>query len=146
MKAAMGNSLLMSIMVTFLSVVLLLLIGSIVYTKAYRIKNRIVDEIEKIEKFDETVVSKLDPVFREIGYIANPYSDNASGCSGYTPAGGSLENNSSAYKYCVFKVEAKKGYYYKVVAFAYLDFPLVNAIHIPVYGETKIFYTFETYE
>lgn len=130
-----------------MSIVLFILISSIVYTKAYRIKNRIVDEIEKVETFNDEVDTTLNTVFREIGYKANSYMNNSK-CNNYLPAEGELLNTTSAYHYCVFKMNSAKdgGYYYKVVAFAYLDFPLISAIQIPVKGETKIFYQAETVE
>lgn len=143
MKAAIGNSLLLGIIVTFVSIVLLVLISSIAYTKAFRIKNRIIDEIEAVETFDQGVVDTLNVVFREIGYKTNAYMNNTRCDSvNIAPAGGELMNTTSAYHYCVFKMNSAKdgGYYYKVVSFAYLDFPLVSSIQIPVRGETKIFY------
>ena len=141
MKAAIGNSLLLGIILTFVTTVLLILISSIVYTKAFRIKNKIVDVIEKYETYDtEKTQPEIDLLLREIGYKANAFSNNAS-CSRYGDES-SLENSSSLYHYCVFRIETEKsnGYYYKVVTFAYLDIPLVNAVQVPVYGETKIFY------
>lgn len=145
MKAAIGNSLLLGIILTFVTTVLLILVSSIVYTKSFRIKNRIVDVIEKYEVYDvENVQPEIEQLLREIGYKANSYSDNSS-CNRYGDDA-SLVNPSSAYYYCVFKIETEKsrGYYYKVVTFAYLDLPLVNAIQVPVYGETKIFYPQES--
>lgn len=140
MKAAVGNSLVLSIIVTFLSIVLLILISSIVYTKAFRIKNRVVDEIEKSEKFDSGVEDALNTIFREIGYKTNAYQNNSK-CQNYQPDGSELINLTSPYHYCVFRIDTSKGgYYYKVVTFAYLDFPLISAIQLPVYGETRIFY------
>ena len=141
MKAAIGNTLVLNIIVTFMSVVLLIIISSIVYTKAYRVKNRIIDEIEKVETYDADVDASLTTVFREIGYKTNNYMDNTK-CERYGSSE-TLVNSTSAYHYCVFKMESntsKGGYYYKVVAFAYLDLPLVSAIQVPVKGETKIFY------
>ena len=141
MKAAIGNSLLLGIILTFITTVLLILISSIVYTKAFRIKNRIVDIIEKYEVYDiNNAQPEIEQLLRDIGYKANAYSNNAS-CSKYGDES-SLENVTSTYHYCVFKKSTEKsnGYYYKVVTFAYLDIPLVNAVQVPVYGETKIFY------
>lgn len=141
MKAAIGNTLVLNIIVTFMSIVLLIIISSIVYTKAYRVKNRIIDEIEKVETYDADVDASLTTVFRKIGYKTNNYMDNTK-CERYGSSE-TLVNPSSAYHYCVFKMESntsKGGYYYKVVAFAYLDLPLVSAIQVPVKGETKIFY------
>ena len=142
MKAAIGNSLLLGIITTFVSIVLLVLISSIAYTKAFRIKIRIIDEIESAETFDQGVVDTLNVVFREIGYKTNAYMNNSS-CDNLTPDDGELMNTTSAYHYCVFKMNSAKdgGYYYKVVAFAYLDFPLVSSFQLPVKGETKIFYS-----
>lgn len=141
MKAAIGDALLLGIIVTFFSIVLLVLISSIAYTKAFRIKNKVVDEIEKAEKFDDTVNTSLYKVFKDVGYKANAMMNNSS-CEKYKGSG-ELLNTTSAYHYCVIKLKSAKydGYYYKVVTFAYLDFPLISAIQIPVYGETKIFYS-----
>ena len=141
MKAAIGNSLLMGIIVTFVTIVLFILISSMVYTKAFRVKNRIVDVIEKYEVYNTEVVEpEITQLLREIGYKANAYSNNTR-CNNYG-GGAELENPSSPYHYCVFRLNSGKnnGYYYKVVAFAYLDFPLISSIQIPVSGETKIFY------
>ena len=147
MKAAIGNTLLLGIIVTFMSTVLLVVVSSIVYTKAYRIKNRIIDEIEKIETFDDSVTATLTTLFGEIGYKTNPNMNN-SVCDKYArkiadTRHPEVVNKTSAYSYCVIKVDAdssRGGYYYKVVSFAYLDLPLVSAIQVPVYGETRIFY------
>ena len=141
MKAAVGNGLLMSVIISFVVVVLLILISSIVYTKAFRIKNKIVDVIEKHEKYDlEKAKPEIEKMLNDIGYIANDYSSNSK-CNKYE-SGGTLENSSSLFHYCIIKFNTSKsgGYYYKVVTFAYLDIPLINSIQIPVYGETRIFY------
>lgn len=145
MKAAIGNTLLLSIMVTFMSIVLLVLISSIVYTKAFRVKNRIVDTLETYQNYDEyeeSITNEINTSLKEIGYKTNHYSNNTK-CNDYLPDNAELVNNSSLYHYCIFKVYSSSrpgGYYYKVAAFAYLDLPLVNALEIPVYGETRMFY------
>ena len=141
MKAAIGSSLVLSIIVTFISIVLLILISSIVYTKAFRIKNRLIDVIEKSEGYTTEAETEITQVLREIGYKVNPYQNNTN-CDRYGDST-TLENPTSPYHYCVFKIPSdpdKGGHYYKVVTFAYLDLPLVNLIQVPVYGETKIFY------
>lgn len=138
MKTAIGSSLLMGIIITFVTIVLFIIISSMVYTKAFRIKNRIVDIIETREQYNDDVEDEITIMLRQIGYKANPYSNNSQ-CDKY---GEDLENLYSPYHYCVFRMSSGKndGYYYKVVAFAYLDLPLVSTIQLPVSGETKIFY------
>lgn len=145
MKAAIGNSLVLGIIVTFLAIVLIILVSSITYTKAFRIKNRIVDEIEKVETYNYDVDNALNTLFKEIGYKTSPLMNNTK-CNDYKPDDAVLLNSTSAYHYCVFQINSsdKGGYYYKVVAFAYLDFPLISAIQFPVYGETKMFYPITT--
>ena len=139
MKAAIGNSLLVGIIVVFLSIVFTIIVASITYSKAFRIKNRIVDIIEKNEVFNSDVQDEINEVLRQIGYKTNAYMDN-SRCSNYGPEG-NLVNGTSPYHYCVFKFTSDRGgEYYKVVSFAYVEFPIISAFQLSVSGETKIFY------
>ena len=47
--------------------------------------------------------------------------------------------NSTGYRYCIYRVESSEGYYYKVTAYVQFYFPIIGEIFAPpVYGETKI--------
>lgn len=120
-----------------MSIVLLVLVSSIVYTKAYRIKNRIVDIIEINKGYNDTARDQIDTALRQIGYRANTNSIN--NCPLYN--GNSAINTSSLYHYCIYEnTSDKSGKYYTISAFAYFDLPLISSFEIPVYGETKIIY------
>lgn len=138
MKAATGNAMLMNIIIVFLVVVMALLVTSISYTKAFRVKNRIVDIIEyhNGDFSKETIKDEINQSLNSIGYRYNrgqqcPTLDDGTQAS-YVGAD---------YLYCIYTYESNRGKYYKVIAYMYFDFPVIgNYINIPVYGETRVFY------
>ena len=154
MREATGGATLFYIVIFIITIIILLLISSISYSKAYRVKNRIVDIIEKYECYEDcdgkviAVTNKDNPAVEEIndtlaaiGYKVNPLNSNWE-CP---TRDGELINNSSVgnnYRYCVYKVNSQRGYYYNVVSYMYLEVPLIGStIDLPVYGATKTIYT-----
>ena len=140
MKAATGNALLMNIIIVFLVVVLGVLVTSITYTKAFRVKNRIVEIIEHYDgDFDNHEIdirSGITASLNNVGYRLK----GTSACKILSDGNVAyIEGND--YYYCVYKYDTGRGYYYKVLTYMYLDLPVINQImNIPVYGETKVFY------
>ena len=142
MKAATGNAMLMNIIIVFLVIVMALLVTSISYTKAFRIKNRIVDIIEY-----------YDGNFNDVGTKANITNEinNSLSRGGYRLSGSKkckeIDNKkaielASNYQVCIYEYDdSTRGKYYKVIAYMYFDVPVVGGIlNIPVSGETKVFY------
>lgn len=142
MKAATGNAMLMNIIIVFLVIVMALLVTSISYTKAFRIKNRIVDIIEY-----------YDGNFNDVGTKANITNEinNSLSSVGYRLSGSKkckeIDNKkaielASNYQVCIYEYDdSMRGKYYKVIAYMYFDVPVVGGIlNIPVSGETKVFY------
>ena len=142
MKAATGNAMLMNIIIVFLVIVMALLVTSISYTKAFRIKNRIVDIIEY-----------YDGDFDDVGTKANITNEinNSLSSVGYRLSGSKkckeIDNKKaiqldSNYQVCIYEYDnSTRGKYYKVIAYMYFDVPVVGSIlNIPVSGETKVFY------
>lgn len=142
MKAATGNAMLMNIIIVFLVIVMALLVTSISYTKAFRIKNRIVDIIEY-----------YDGDFDDVGTKANITNEinNSLSSVGYRLSGSKkckeIDNKkaielASNYQVCIYEYDdSTRGKYYKVIAYMYFDVPVVGGIlNIPVSGETKVFY------
>lgn len=145
MKAATGNAMLMNIIIIFLVAVMALLVTSISYTKAFRVKNRIVDIIEHhngnfVGRYGEAIKNDIRENLKSIGYRYNngkqcPTMDGVSDSDTYTDRD---------YLYCIYTYRTDKGKYYKVIAYMYFDFPIIGEhINIPVYGETKVFYEYE---
>lgn len=139
MKAATGNAMLMNIIIVFLVAVMALLVTSISYTKAFRVKNRIVDIIEYHNGDFSTgnIQTDINESLSSIGYRYN----NGKQCPLLDEGNTSVSYAGADYLYCIYTYNSNRGKYYKVIAYMYFDFPVIgNYINIPVYGETKVFY------
>lgn len=140
MKAATGNATLMNIIIIFLVVVLGMLVASITYTKAFRVKNRIIDIIEQ---YDGDFANHKDEIK---GKITETLSRSGHGLKGNNVCkqlkdGTTVYEEGKDYYYCIYKYPTQRGYYYKVVSYMSVDvMGLGSPVNIPVYGETKVFY------
>lgn len=150
MKEAIGSASLFNIIITFVLVMILLFTGSIMYSKAFKVKNKIVEEIERHKTFDKYTVNDIEVWLEEIGYKQD--STGFNNCPDYSSDGFKKLPNAETkkyYRYCVYQKETcdndvndkdNCGVYYKVVAYMYLELPLVGDITpIPVVGETMTF-------
>lgn len=131
MRSAIGNALLTNLVIIFVSLVILLFVGILAYSKAYKVKNRIIYYIESKEAYDSSDLDELNNDLKSAGYQV--ISKSNSKCSGNN-------ENKTSYNYCVYKQELNDGkYYYKVVTYIHFEFPIIgSAINVPVSGETKI--------
>lgn len=133
MRDAVGGSLLLNLVVFFTSIVILFFVGIIAYSKAYKIKNRIIEVIEKHENYNDVVMLELDEDLKKAGYIISTKEKVNEKCG--------VDNlNNSEYFYCVYEYETLNGSKsYKVVTYTRFEFPLIGDIlTIPVKGETKV--------
>lgn len=129
MREAIGSSMLLYIVVIFVSLIMLFFVGTLAYSKAYKVKNRIVEVIEKYEDYSDKALTEIEADLKNIGY--------QSGVNNKKCSNGNL--NKSSYKYCIYKVSASNGYYYKVETFVHFDIPFIgDFIEFRVKGETKI--------
>lgn len=130
MREAVGNSLLLNLVIIFVSIVILFFVGILSYSKAYRVKNRIIEVIESHGNYLDSV-DEISTDMKSIGYRTT----NNKKCN-------SNNLNSTSYNYCVYEITDKSSgnsYYYKVVTYVHFDFPIIGGlINIPVSGETKI--------
>lgn len=154
MREAVGNSLLFNLVIVFVTVVILMFVGILAYSKAYRVKNRMIELLEKHETYEDAY-DEINENLSNFGYrITNrDYCDSAriqNRLSGYAAGkvqriddNASLANN---YNYCLFEVQgdlsvdgSTHSKYYIVVTFVQFDFPVIgDLLVIPVFGETKI--------
>lgn len=134
MNEAVGNSSLFYIVIFIVGIVMLIVVSSVSYSKAYRVKNRI---IQSIENEGEYVADTISTDLKTIGYQTNLKSP----CDDITVKEKTYSNqNKTTYKYCVYRIDLDDGkYYYKVTTYMHFDFPIIgNFIETPVHGETKI--------
>lgn len=153
MRGAIGNAMVMNIVITFIILTTAFLVGSISYSKAFKIKSKMIDIIEKHEgdfnKLVETVgnsgnksqiMYEIEEMLGETGYRTS---------NGNTCNGGDIAESSN-YDICIYEINSTgtdevhnsyRGPHYKVVAYMYFDFPIIgDMIKIPVSGETRSYF------
>ena len=140
MRDATGGALLINIILTFIVIFIALLSSSINYSKAFKVKDRIIDIIEEERAYNDDAKAKIHSYLKDVGYIISTQQTCSCGsdrkCTNLTPT--AREN--SGYRYCVYKYTDANQVYYKVVAYMYFDMPIVSdVLKIPVYGETRSF-------
>lgn len=148
MKEAIANAGVFNLIIIFVIVLILLFIGSLSYSRGFKAKNKIIEEIEKDQGFNSSTQARVDEWLGSIGYRANVgYITNSNNCGSVD--GGSLVSQGASHQYCVYEFDtcssygadnSKCGKYYRVVTYMYFDVPLIGGfIKIPVNGETVIF-------
>ena len=138
MKDAVGGSLLLNIVVIFTSIIILFFVGIIAYTKAFKIKNRIIEVIETHGTYTIGTGSVQDELTFDLsraGYMTASAAQINSKCSG--------ENmnrvSSSGHLYCVYEKTNVEGKSYEVVTYIHFSFPVIgDLLTFPVKGETKV--------
>lgn len=143
MREATGNALLVMMVTSIIAIILTFFVGSLSYSKSFRIKNYIVNAIEEHKGWDgkkdpdtgKTIQEEIDSYMKEIGYNvrrSNTCPSTDSGCG--------IENNTSNYDYCIYSCKSGADTYYKVITYMKFDFPVIGeSLKIKVKGETKTF-------
>ncbi len=157
MREAIGNSFIVNLLLVFLGVMSIIFIGSISYSKAFKVKNRIISVIEKYGgwttttdfngEFQNYAQQEIEASLKQIGY---PLVTRISDCSRYAKRNGAQEGlvvyggnpSDTTYHYCVYQYNSDRGVYYGVVTFMHFEIPLfAGLLEFPVYGETKSLYS-----
>ena len=156
MKEAIANAGVYNLVIMFVIILLAFFIGSLSYSKAFKVKNKIIEEIEKDQGYTTGVADstedRVEDWIASIGYRINTGNDrNTENCPKVTGNGGEegkLVNSDGDYQYCVYEFDtctkgadkAKCGKYYRVIAYMYFDVPILSGLlKLPVSGETMIF-------
>lgn len=145
MREAVGGSLLMYLTIFLVGIIIVMFVSMLSYSKAYRVKNRIVDIIDKYEDYNEDAINDINSSLNFAGYSSNGNlcsKVNEKRLEEYGITDKTNLNDINGYDYCIYKsnnTSDSSSYYYVVVTFVHFDFPIIsNAINIPVYSETKI--------
>ena len=154
MKDAVGGSLLLNIVVIFTSIVILFFVGIIAYSKAYKIKNRIIEVIEKNETYSPAIAeNQLNNDLGRAGYIIASQDQIDEKCvkSGETNLN-KVDPGKSGYLYCVYEKSCDQRELdpntneevctgersYEVVTYIHFNFPVIgDLMTFAVRGETK---------
>lgn len=145
MKESIGNAYIFGIVIFFVGIIMLFFVASLNYSKAFRVKNRIINIIEVNGEYNNSdVKAEINSALSTIGYRHATgeecekngrfnYEENADEVKTLTVPG------TVDYHYCVYEYsQGEKGKYYGVVAYMYFEIPLIGkTLEFPVYGETK---------
>lgn len=168
MREAIGSSMLLNIVIVIIGIISAFYISSIAYSKAFKVKNRIISVIERYDGAcfndiddNDSCYQAIEAELQDIGYSSNISAD----CEEITVDNDinsikSVElvypshNYDGGHRYCVYKYSVCSGSgskcnsysnrltYYKVVTFMHFDIPVIHSfLEFPVSGETKTFYS-----
>lgn len=139
MREAIGNSYLYSIVIVFVGIIFLILIGSLSYSRAFKVKTKIIEIIEKHGTYnDDEIRNEIDNYLKTVGYTVTKSADSGK-CSEVN--GTKAINTIKNYDYCVYRFNTVKGPYYHITVFISFDIPVISSfLRIPVSGETRVIY------
>ena len=146
MREGIGSIALYNIIIIFIAVTFAVLAGTMSYSKAFKVNNRIINAIEKYEGYNQLAAEKIDVSLLSIGYQLSNGKKNCGKRRGID----ALESLNASYDFCVYKnIEETRewnGRYstYGVVSYINLDLPVVGSFFkIPVYGRSKMVFSFD---
>ena len=172
MRGAIGNALLMNIVITFIFIFFMFLIGSVAYSRAYNVNRFLVDRLtstaedydkgEGLKKYfskgsnKSEWNNKVNYQLQNAGYYLSNVGNTCPSVDDPTGATELIwDTKAGSYDYCIYQIRlyeknelddtfTKKRYYYRVISYARFDFPLVgDFIKIPIKGETKTIIKFK---
>ncbi len=149
MKESIGNAFVYGVFIMFFLLAILLLSSSISYSRANKIKNKLVNSVQSYASSLTTepnqsmfntpeFIEPVDEYLRTVGY-RRATDLNHSGCN--NTDGGLKMDLGSMYDYCIIGYQTNRGYYYKIVAYMYFDVPIIGStLKFPISGSTKVIY------
>lgn len=144
MRDSIGGSFLLYVVIFFVGIIILFFASIMSYSKAYRVKNRIINVVENSSCSDTEIdiIKKIDSNLTEIGYTYTKvgscnFNNNGSECQNFNLK---YPNNGGNFNYCICKIDrGNSGYYFEVITFTEFEFPIIkNVIRSNVHGESKI--------
>lgn len=158
MKESIGNAFVFGIFTVFAILTLLILTVSINYSRASKIKDRLLSKVQAYAEstaniksdgsidvidFDsEDFIYEVEHELASLGYRRNVGGYSQNNCP--ERDGAILMNRNSNFKYCIYAYDTSRGYYYAVTTYMYFDIPIIGTtLEFPIYGETKVIYNLD---
>lgn len=137
MREAIGNTFMYNIVIVFVLLIILVLVGSLSYSKGFKAKNKIINVIEENRGYDATAIEEIDEILKSSGYRPKSAFSKKS-CP---DRNGELLEGSDKYFYCVYANTTDRGIYYSVTIYIRFEIPLLSGIlEFPVSGDTRTIY------
>ena len=146
MKESIAQAFILNLILFFFIILVLLLFGSINYSKAYKVKNRIITVLEKYGYFD-AAKAEIEENLKNAGYQTTASSNHCQRIINNESKGTLVYPTSLTdrrqYQYCVIEHEGtvENSKYYQVVTYMKFEIPIIGGLlEFPVRGETKVLY------
>lgn len=145
MRESIGGTVITGIVIFFITIFSAFLAISVNYTKAFKVKNRIINILEESEGYSDNAKTKISEYLKNAGFsmaVKNTSGSYVFSC----PDEFNDKNGNKTYPeeggYCIKKICASEGAYYKVASFIKIEIPIIwNVFTVPVIGETMVIYT-----
>ena len=136
MKEAVGQTISLQVILVFLVFLNAFLAFSVNYTKAFRVKNKVINELEQNEGFNSTAQTNIINYITKVGYNirdVNGDVENVGSCMHgvcIKPHCVGTVGNSNESGTCPTNVADSKNYriYYSVTTYINIDLPIINNI------------------
>lgn len=137
MRESIANSYIFNLVIIFIGILIVLLVGSLSYSKTFKIKTRMIEIIEKYETYNNgTVRTEINNVLSQAGYKVTRGARKA--CPSLN--GEYAINTLGNYRYCIYMFSDVRGYYYTVTVFISFEFPIIgDVVEFPLTGQTRPF-------
>ena len=151
MNESVGSALLFNLVLVFVIILSGLFIGSLAYTKAFKVNSRILDIIEKFEGYNNFAYDEIGSFLNTMGYVKGNTGCNVRSHGADIVSSQNGNNDiDDRYDYCVYYhendgkgINGKNSYYnYSVVTYIYVDLPFIRQLKIPVYTKGERTYKF----
>ncbi len=147
MREAIGGTWLFGLVITFIVFFASFLAISVNYSKAFNVKNNIVDMISKYEGNNCNARKKIGNYLSDVGYLVTGDCGSIDGdkYDAYDLKGNKLASGKKGY-YCIAKTDTGsdtdiKKSYYRVIVFFRVDLPVIgNITTFKIKGETESIY------
>lgn len=135
MREGIGSAFVYTIVIIMVGIIILLMVGSIGYSKAFKVNQRIIDIIEANDGYNDTAEKEVATALSNIGYKITSNTNRS--CPSIANAEIILPKLN--YDYCVYRhTNNKRGDYYTVITYMYFDFPVIgDHIKLKVSNQTK---------
>ena len=142
MRESIGSTVLYNIIIVFLSLIFALILGTLVYYKAFKVNKMIINSIEKFEGYNDLAREDIDLHLNSIGYPSR-YAGNCPVKDGVAPA----TPISDQYRYCIYFYDndgSSKYYSFGVISYITFEFPFIDGtlLSFPIYTKTDRIYRF----
>lgn len=142
MREGIGSTMLYNIVIVFLSIIFALILGTIVYYKAFKVNKVIISSLEKYEGYNSLSIKEIEQNLSSIGYPSRKTGDCPAkdGVAASAPI-------SARYRYCIYYYnnDGSSHYYsYGVISYITFEFPFFDSafFSFPIYTRSDRIYRF----